>query len=309
MPILTNPTSIYKLSKELLESLENAHKNTQSTGFARLDIYFGGIAQGDVVVIGARPGMGKTQFAVNLITNVYDTDACLYFSLTQSIKDITSRFIACKTGIEAHKLHGEEVSSQALELIQTTHNNFEKVKLWISEVGNHNIDAILEAIKAQVIEHQIKVVVIDDLQAIMTSKTKAKMDAQISEVLQQLKQMAKALNITVIVLSNLRRAVEKRPLHVPKLSDLMKQSKALAIVDKVWLLYRPAYYGIETFENGSPAGQMAQLIIAKNNNGIEGAVDFKLDKGFTKFEAIELGFKPIVKSAKQLMPNAFTIFI
>lgn len=287
MPLQTNPTSIYNLSNELLESIENDHENTLSTGFANLDEQFGGIAQGNVVVIGGRPAMGKTQFAVNLITNVYHAHACLYFSLAQSIKDVTARFIACETGIEAHRLQRLEVSSQEHELIKTTHNNFEKAKLWISEVGHQNLDAILATTKAQVNENQIKLVVIDDLQAIISSKTKSKMDTQISEVLQQLKQMATALNIVIVVLSQLSRDVEKRPLHIPKLSDFMERNSALAGVDKVWLLYRPAYYGIETFEKDTSAGQMAQLIIAKNNRGVEGLIDFEIDRGFTKFRVVE----------------------
>lgn len=297
MSTQTNPISIHSLNNELLASIASGHKNTQSTGFTELDIQFGGIAQGDLVVIGARPGMGKTQFAVNLISNIYHADACLYFSLAQSIKNVTARFVACKTGIEAHKLQGQQVSSQEHELIQTIRNNFEKAKLWISEVGHHNFDAILATTKDQANKSQIKVVVIDDLQEIISSKTKSTMDTQISEVLQQLKQMAKALNIAVIVLSKLSRAVEKRTLHIPKLSDFMGDNTALASVDKVWLLYRPEYYAIATLNDGTPSAKVMQLIIAKNNAGKEGIAHFKRDENFTRFTVVDpLVFRPIIKS-------------
>lgn len=133
-------------------------------------------------------------------------------------------------------------------------------------------------------------VVIDDLQTLFTGIKKSKINQQIQLFLNQLKSIATALNLIVIVLSQLTREVEKRKSHLPKLSDFTGDRSDLHSVDKVWLLYRPAYYGIQTFEDGTPSANAMQLILAENNNGNEGAVCFHIDKNFTRFSAIELEF-------------------
>lgn len=281
MKNISKPVPIATLSDELLSTIKSS-VNLIKTGFANLDKDFG-IAAGELILIGGRPSMGKTQFAVNLVSNLYPTYACLYFSLDLSLKKITSRFLAAQTGIEAHKLQGQPVSKPENERITIAQNEFKKADLFLTDTGYQDIDAILVTIKTHVAQYQTKVVVIDDLQALIAAKTKSKINTQTSMLLQEFKQMATSLDLVVVVLSQLSREVEKRPLHIPQLSDFIGGNSALALVDKVWLLYRPEYYAIPTLNDGTPSSDIAQLFITQNNRGAKGEVLFSIDRNFTKF--------------------------
>ncbi len=299
MKTQTKPIPIHDLTNKLLTNLEHNHQERHLTGFKNLDDNFDGFSSGDLVLVGGRPGMGKTQFAVNLMANLCQNQVCLYFALDLSMKDVAARFLACKTGIEAHHLKSGKVAIEDHEPLNIANNFFENSKLSLTDIGIDDPKSILDAIQTQAKQSQTKVVVIDDLQTLFTGIKKSKINQQIQLFLNQLKSLATALNLIVIVLSQLTREVEKRKSHLPKLSDFTGDRSDLHSVDKVWLLYRPAYYGIQTFENGTESEKLMQLTIAKNNKGKEGIVHFKIDSNFTHFTAAEpLVFKPLIKSQK-----------
>jgi replicative DNA helicase len=279
--------SLQSLTDDLLSSQANQPNNLIAPDFNLFNSQFGAISEGDVVIIAGRPAMGKTQFAVNLTTHLCARHACLYISLDLSPKTITSRFIACKTGIESSKLLRKTLNDQERQHIQKAQKSIDESNLWISAQAHHTIASILAMIQAQVDENHVKFVVIDDLQKIIHGKTKSKLNAQSAELLQALKEMAKALQIAIVLLSQLSREVEKRTLPIPQLSDFFLQGSTLAFVDQVWFLYRPTYYGIENLDDTDSEGQGAKLIIAKNNSGSEGILDFKIDKYFTSFTVLD----------------------
>jgi replicative DNA helicase len=285
-------TSISTLSKEIVQNIENqeGNKNIISTGFQYLDEEFGGLSLGELVVIGGRPAMGKSQFVINLVSNICDTEPILFFSFDLTPSALTSRILSNRTGIAVDKIIQNRLIEAEVNLIKSEANQLENSKLFVTDIGVSNINQTIEIIKDHVELYNTKIVVIDYLQLLGMGKYNSGREAEIGHICKVLKICAKELNICIVLLSQLSRAVEVRGNgKMPQLSDLRDSGSIEQIADKVWLLYRPEYYLIEELDDDdfTSSDCIVMLIVAKNKNGKIGVSYFKRNDNFTEFNSIK----------------------
>ena len=285
-------TSISTLSNEIVRNIENkdGNRNLIPTGFQYLDDEFGGLALGELLVIGGRPAMGKSQFVINLASNICDKEPILFFSFDLTPTTLTSRILSNRTGIAVSKLIRNQLIESDVNLIKMAANQLKNSKLLVSDIGVANINETMDIIKEHVELYQTKIVVIDYLQLLGMGKYNSGREAEIGHICRVLKMCAKELNICIVLLSQLSRAVEVRgSSKKPQLSDLRDSGSIEQIADKVWLLYRPEYYMIDEFDDDefTPTDCIVMLIVAKNKNGKIGVSYFKRNENFTEFNSIK----------------------
>ena len=284
-------TSIKELSNEIIENITNErpNKNVIPTGFKYFDQEFGGLSLGELVVIGGRPAMGKSLFVVNLVSNICNQESILFLSFDLTPSVLTARLLSDRTGISVTKIINNQLIDSDKELLKDAAKTLEKSKLFISDVGVGNINDAIQIIKDHVTAFQTKIVVIDYLQLLGIGKYNTGREAEIGHICRLLKMCAKELNICILLLSQLSRAVEVRGSSKrPQLSDLRDSGSIEQIADKVWLLYRPEYYMIDELDDVERTSSYAIMIlcVAKNKNGRIGESYFKRDGRFTRFSSI-----------------------
>ena len=281
-------TSISTLSKEIIQNIENKNGNNNliPTGFQYLDAEFGGLSLGEVVVLGGRPGMGKSQFVINLVSNICDDYSILFFSFDLSAANLTARLLSNRTGIAINKILNNQLVSSEIEQVKLASKKLENTPLFVSDIGLANINETIDVIKEHKESQDVKVVVIDYLQLLGIGKYNSGREAEIGHICRVLKMCAKELNICIVVLSQLSRAVETRgSSKKPQLSDLRESGSIEQIADKVWFIYRPEYYLIDELDDDdfTSTDCIVLLIVAKNKNGTLGESYFKRDVQFTNF--------------------------
>lgn len=288
----TQSTSISTLSNEIVQNIENkeGNKNLIPTGFQYLDEDFGGLSLGELVVVGGRPGMGKSQFVINLVSNICDREPILFFSFDLTPSKLTSRILSNRTGIAVNNIIQNQLVNADINLIKLAAKQLENSKLFVSDIGVANVNQTIEIIKEHVELYNTKIVVIDYLQLLGIGKYNTGREAEISHICRVLKMCAKGLNISILLLSQLSRAVEVRGSNKkPQLSDLRDSGSIEQIADKVWLLYRPEYYMIDELDDDdfTSTDCILMLLVAKNKNGKNGVSYFKRNTNFTEFNSIK----------------------
>jgi len=246
-----------------------------ATGFTRLDELTSGWQPSDLVIIAARPGMGKTAFVMSMAKNMaidFDTPVAI-FSLEMSSVQLITRMISSETGISSGKLRKGNLEPHEWEQLNVKVKNLSKAPIFIDDTPSLSIFDLRAKARRLASQHGIKLLIIDYLQ-LMTAGTSQKgggnREQEISMISRNLKALAKELEIPVIALSQLSRAVEtrggsKRPL----LSDLRESGAIEQDADIVSFIYRPEYYGNTEWddEERTPCEGQAEFIVAKHRNG------------------------------------------
>jgi replicative DNA helicase len=246
-----------------------------ATGFTRLDELTSGWQPSDLVILAARPGMGKTAFVMSMAKNMaidFDEPVAI-FSLEMSSVQLITRMISSETGISSGKLRKGNLEPHEWEQLNVKVKNLSKAPIFIDDTPSLSIFDLRAKARRLASQHGIKIIIIDYLQ-LMTAGTSQKgggnREQEISTISRNLKALAKELNIPVIALSQLSRAVEtrggsKRPL----LSDLRESGAIEQDADIVSFIYRPEYYGLTEWddEERSPCEGQAEFIVAKHRNG------------------------------------------
>ena len=253
------------------------------TGYSNLDFYTRGCLRGCMIVLAARPGMGKTDFAINLAINgARHKKNCLFVSLEMSREELTKRIISTSLDISKRKVNTMSLSDKEKDNVldnlgDITKNIYVDDKPIVSMSIIHNKILTLKRLK------NIDLVIIDYLQLI-TEKSENSKYEQITNISRQLKLAAKDANIPIIVLSQLSRVVESRSSTVPKLSDLRDSGAIEQDADQVLFLYRPSYYGINQNEGGDDITNLCEVHLAKNRHGEINYVplDYDPSKGIFK---------------------------
>jgi replicative DNA helicase len=269
-----------------------------------LDEQFGGLSLGELVVVGGRPAMGKSQFVINLVSNICDREPVLFFSFDLTSTTLTSRLLSNRTGIAVDKIIQNKLNDSDVNLIKMVAKQLENSKLLVSDVGVANVNQTIEIIKEHVELYQTKIVVIDYLQLLGMGKYNSGREAEIGHICRVLKMCTKELNISIILLSQLSRAVEIRgSSKIPQLSDLRDSGSIEQIADKVWFLYRPEYYKIDELDDDefTSTDCILMLIVAKNKNGKLGTCYFKRDIPFTIFQSIQRPSDTFTFNVKRLL--------
>jgi len=266
-----------------------------ATGFEKLDELTSGWQPSDLIIIAARPGMGKTAFVLSMARNVAIQfgHAVAVFSLEMASVQLITRLISSETGLSSEKLRTGKLEKHEWEQLSTKVKDLEKAPLFIDDTPSLSIFDLRAKCRRLASQHGIKLIIIDYLQ-LMTAGGNGKgggnREQEISTISRNLKALAKELNVPVIALSQLSRAVETRGSSKrPLLSDLRESGAIEQDADIVSFIYRPEYYKIEEWdddEQSSTAGQ-AEFIIAKHRNGGLENIRLKFLGHLGKFDNLE----------------------
>ncbi|NLL28226.1 MAG: replicative DNA helicase [Bacteroidales bacterium] len=281
------------LLREAREMVENASKNENSfsgvpSGFKSLDAVTAGWQPSDLIIIAARPGMGKTAFVLSMARNmslIQDVPVAV-FSLEMSAVQLVMRLIASEAKIRSENLRTGNLSSQDWKSLSDNIDNLSKAKLFIDDTPALSIFELRAKARRLKQQHNIQCLIIDYLQ-LMTSKVEknANREVEIATISRSLKALAKELNIPIICLSQLSREVEKRPGEKrPQLSDLRESGAIEQDADIVMFIYRKEYYFKEDpSQDSEDFKYKAELIIDKHRNGPLTTINLKFLGAFARF--------------------------
>ena len=266
-----------------------------ATGFDKLDKITSGWQPSDLIIIAARPAMGKTAFVLSMARNMaidYGIPVAL-FSLEMASVQLITRLISSETGLSSEKLRTGKLEKHEWEQLSTKVKNLEKAPLFIDDTPSLSIFDLRAKARRLVSQHGIRIIIVDYLQ-LMTAGGNGKgggnREQEISSISRNLKALAKELNVPVIALSQLSRAVETRGSSKrPLLSDLRESGAIEQDADIVSFLYRPEYYKIDEWddEEASPTAGQAEIMIAKHRNGSIENVRLKFIGHLGKFDNLE----------------------
>jgi len=279
--------------KELDIRMHNSedHLNGVPSGFIDLDKVTGGWQRSDFIIIAARPAMGKTAFTLALARNaaVDHKKAVAIFSLEMSSAQLVQRLISMETHIPADKIRRGSLEEYEYQILTSKIDGLRVAPIFIDDTPAINVFELRSKCRRLKQQHNIEMIMIDYLQ-LMSGTAEGKggngnREQEISQISRSLKGLAKELNIPVIALSQLSRAPEKRggP-PKPVLSDLRESGAIEQDADIVMFLYRPEYYKIPQFEDGTPTDGIAEVMISKHRNGAVADVRTRFVGKYAKFE-------------------------
>ena len=255
------------------------------TGFADLDLRTSGLHDSDLIIVAARPAMGKSAFAINIATNValQAGKGVAIFNLEMSKEQVGNRILCSEAMVDSNKIRTGQVEDDDWVKLASTLGRLSEAPIYIDDTAGISIMEIRAKCRKLKIEKDIGLVVIDYLQLIQGSGNRnSSREQEISEISRSLKILAKELNIPVIALSQLSRGVEKRDDKRPMLSDLRESGAIEQDADIVMFLYRDDYYNKE-----SEKKDIAEVILAKHRGGSTGTVDLAWLPSYTKFANLE----------------------
>ncbi|OXG04517.1 primary replicative DNA helicase [Flavobacterium araucananum] len=271
----TAQSLVLQAKKKIEEIAKQEGLSGVETGFHNLDKLTSGWQPSDLIIIAARPAMGKTAFVLSMARNIaiqYGHGVAL-FSLEMASVQLITRLISSETGLSSEKLRTGKLEPHEWTMLSTKVKNLEKAPLFIDDTPSLSIFDLRAKCRRLVSQHGIKIIIIDYLQ-LMTAggnnKGGGNREQEISTISRNLKALAKELNVPVIALSQLSRAVETRGSSKrPLLSDLRESGAIEQDADIVSFLYRPEYYKIEEWDDdeASPTAGQAEIMIAKHRNG------------------------------------------
>lgn len=282
----TNSKSINELIADAIRVIQNPTKadNLITTQFNNLNNLINGFSLGELIVIGGRPGMGKTQFLINLATHISKSHPLLFFSFDLSEQLLSNRFLSVLTEIPTSNLVQNKLSNEEMSILNTFEIDKCEHQLLVNDNRSSSMSNIKKYCKKQIEESGIKVIMIDYLQLLTANRRGQNRDAEISYVCRELKNLATENNVCIILSSQLSRAVETRGGdRKPHLSDLRDSGAIEQDADKVLFIYRPEYYGFEVDEDNLPTKGIVKIITAKNRMGKLGETILKIDDNFIKF--------------------------
>lgn len=285
-----------------------------ATGFEKLDKLTSGWQPSDLIIIAARPAMGKTAFVLSMARNMaidYGHPVAL-FSLEMASVQLITRLISSETGLSSEKLRTGKLEKHEWEQLSTGVKDLERAPLFIDDTPSLSIFDLRAKARRLVSQHGIKIIIVDYLQ-LMTAGGNGKgggnREQEISTISRNLKALAKELNVPVIALSQLSRAVETRGSSKrPLLSDLRESGAIEQDADIVSFLYRPEYYKIDQWDDdemSSTTGQ-AEIMIAKHRNGGLENVRLKFIGNLGKFDNLDANNDDYIPSKMNSDESTFT---
>lgn len=281
-----------------IEQLGQAYENRGgitglATGFSEFDRMTGGLHNAEMIVIAARPSVGKTALAMNIAEHVAleGKRAVAVFSLEMSVDQLTQRMLCSRARVNLQKLREGFVTERDFASLTSAAGVLAETKLLIDDSSGMTILELRAKARRMKSKHDIELVVVDYLQLLRstTKRSQENRQVEVSEISSGLKSLAKELNLPVIVLAQLNRQPEGRQGGRPRLSDLRESGSIEQDADLVGLLYRPEIYEEDEEARAEKAGE-AELIIAKQRNGPIGDVDLTFLKEFTRFEDRARGY-------------------
>tara|TARA_B100000941_G_scaffold163403_1_gene116323 strand:+ start:283 stop:1800 length:1518 start_codon:yes stop_codon:yes gene_type:complete len=276
-----------------------------ASGFGEIDRLTSGWQPSDLIIVAARPGMGKTAFTLSMARNitVENNIPVAFFSLEMSAIQLITRLISSETGLNSEKLRTGKLEKFEWELLNVKVTNLENAPLYIDDTPSLSIFELRAKARRLSSQYGIKLIVVDYLQLMTlgSSQKSGNREQEISTISRNLKALAKELDIPIIALSQLSRAVELRGgTKRPILSDLRESGAIEQDADIVSFLYRPEYYKIDEWddEDRSPALGQAEFIVAKHRNGGLSSIKLKFINSLGKFENLSAFENPFEYQSK-----------
>lgn len=273
-----------------MDKIEKASKNKGNvtgvaTGFIDLDYRTAGMQPSDLILVAARPSMGKTAFVLNIAQHVAFklNQTVAIFSLEMSKEQLVNRLFSLESRVDSQHLRTGNLSDAEWEKLIESAGVIGKSNLIIDDTPGISISELRSKCRKCKLDHDLKMIIIDYLQLMSGSgRGSDSRQQEISDISRSLKALARELNVPVIALSQLSRAVEQRPDHRPMLSDLRESGAIEQDADVVMFIYRDDYYNKDTDRKG-----IAEIIIAKQRNGPIGTVELVWLPDYTKFANLE----------------------
>lgn len=283
-------SSIKDILVDTFTQLEQLYNQKESitgvpTGFVDLDYRTSGLHNSDLILVAARPAMGKSAFALNIATNaaVRAKVPVAIFSLEMSKEQMTNRILCSEAMVDSAKVRTGKIDDDEWAKLAATSGELSEAGIYIDDTPGISIMEIRAKCRKMKLEKNIGLVVIDYLQLVQGSNKKGgSREQEIAEISRSLKILAKEIDVPVIALSQLSRAPEQRIDHRPMLSDLRESGSIEQDADIVMFLYRDDYYNEDTEKKN-----IAEVIIAKHRSGATGTVELLWLANYTKFANIE----------------------
>ncbi len=303
------------LIAQALTQIESAAQQTSGvtgvpSGFTALDRVTSGWQRSDLLILAARPGMGKTAFVLTIARNaaVEFNKPTIVFSLEMSSLQLVNRLISGEAELDQGKLRKGQLEGHEWQQLHSRIGKLSKAPLFIDDTPALSIFELRAKARRLKENNNIELIIIDYLQ-LMTggSETRGNREQEISHISRSLKSLAKELNVPIIALSQLSRNVEQRATGSkrPQLSDLRESGAIEPDADMAMFIYRPEYYGLTEDENGNPTRGRAEVIIAKHRNGSLEDIPLRFIGQYAKFADLDYqeGGNAIYNSNAGLSPS------
>lgn len=290
-----NMSSLVSQAIKQIESIKDNQEGLVGipSGFTELDRITAGWQKTDLIILAARPSMGKTAFALTLARNaaVEFNKPVAVFSLEMSSLQLVNRLISSEAELSSEKIKKGSLEGHEWQQLQSRVERLAEAPIFIDDTPAINVFELRAKCRRLKMQHDIQMILIDYLQLMSgggDSKKSGNREQEISSISRALKSIAKELDVPVIALSQLSRAVETRGGNKkPQLSDLRESGAIEQDADMVLFLYRPEYYGFDQDEEGNPTAGIGEVLISKHRNGALGSVKARFVNQFAKFVDLE----------------------
>ena len=283
--------SIEQILAEGFDRLDELHKNKGRirgvrTGWRDLDNMTAGLQRSDLIILAARPAMGKTTLVGNLIQNVamHEKQAVLFFSLEMSKDQLVDRMLSAESGVNAWNIRTGNLTDDDFERLGAAMGQLSEAPIYIDDTPGITVLEMRTKARREAQKHPLGLIVIDYLQLMSGSRPGGDFNRvnEVSEISRGLKLIARELNVPVIALSQLSRSVENRSPQIPQLADLRESGSIEQDADIVAFIYREDYYNPETDRQ-----HITDLIIAKHRNGPTGRIELYFHPEKLKFISLD----------------------
>jgi replicative DNA helicase len=297
--------SMKDISKKTMELITLLSKRSEggvtgvSTGFTKMDEMLGGFQNSDLIILAARPSMGKTALGLSILLNVavYHQQPVAFFSIEMASTQIAIRLVSAQAKVDQSKIRAGKLNQHENSQIVNGLGKLSDSPIFIDDSAMMNILELKAKCRRLKAEHDIKLVVVDYLQLLQAPKAESR-EREISIISQSLKQIAKDLEIPVIALAQLNRSVENRKDFRPMLQDLRESGSIEQDADVIMFVNRPERYDKDTLWDGTPSEGMAEIIIGKQRNGPTGNIKLVFQKDYARFENYTMAAEDIPQSER-----------
>lgn len=293
----TQYTNINKIAHKTLRQIAILRESGKggmtgiTTGFRELDNLTGGFQNSEMIVIAGRPSMGKTALALCCARSAAVTGAPAgFFSIEMKADQIAIRIASMIAAIDSHKVRTGNLNQSDFSSIANAFAEMSELNIVVDDSPMLSVSELRAKARRMVRNEKVKIIFVDYLQLMSPPKMDSR-EREISFISQSLKSLAKELEIPVIAMAQLNRALEARSDKRPMLSDLRESGSIEQDADVVMFVHRPEYYKIKTYDDGSETAGTAEIIIGKQRSGPIGAVRLTYIKQFTKFENLSFDYE------------------
>lgn len=308
-----NYQGMKELTKETYRQIDQMRVRSESgltgipSGLIDLDKYLGGLQKSELIIIAARPSMGKTALALSIARNlaVEYKKSIAFFSLEMASTQLIIRLLSAEAKINQQKIRTGKINDQENQKIIDSLGKLNDSKIYFDDSSMIEIMELRAKCRRLKAEHNIDAVFVDYLQLIRASGLESR-EREISMISMTLKQIAKELEIPVIALAQLNRSIESRPgkSRSPMLSDLRESGSIEQDADVILFVQRREVYGQMEYEDKTPTEGTAELIIGKQRNGPIGTVRIAFQKNYARFENLSYGYEDMPEGINQAEENS-----